>query len=159
MKVRIKSKSDYRFYYNIQYLEVDRPKGGVCLEPNGFWSRNIPVPINNVQEHEEVQEDEVLPPVEEERRGRHTSMQRQVSPTLYQHGISSLRSDRVYRLPEDQFRDQLSPKTKKRADDLSLAPQQEFMRSAIARSLASSRPSAPASKVIKVVKKVLGKKQ
>ena len=86
-------------------------------------------------------------------------MQRQVSPTLYHHGISSLRSDRVYRLPEDQFRDQLSPKTKKRADDLSLAPQQEFMRSAIARSLASSRSSVPTSKVIKVVKKVLGKKQ
>ena len=157
------SKSNYRFYYNIQYLEVDRPNGGVCLEPNGFWSRTIPVPINNVQEHVEevvqVQEDEVLPPVEEERRGRHTSMQRQVSPMLYQHGISSLRSDRVYRLPEDQFRDQLSPKSKKRADDLSLAPQQEFMRSAIARSLASSRSSVPTSKVIKVVKKVLGKKQ
>ena len=94
MKVRIISKSNYRFYYNIQYLEVDRPNSGVRLEPNGFWSRTIPVPINNVQEHEEVQEDEVLPPVEEERRGRHTSLQRQVSPTLYQHGIS-LRSDSV----------------------------------------------------------------
>ena len=116
MKVRIMSQSNYRFYYNIHYLESDLSNRRVCLEPNGFWSRTIPVPINNVQEHEEVvqvQEDEVLPPVEEERRGRHTSMQRQVSPTLYHHGISSLRLDRVYRLPEDQFRDQLSPKSKK----------------------------------------------
>ena len=163
VKVRIISKSNYRFYYNIQYLEVDRPNGGVCLEPNGFWSRTLPVPINNDQEHVkevvQVQEDEVLPPVEEERRGRHTSMQRQVSPMIYQHGISSLKSDRVYRLPEDQFRDQLSPKSRRRANDLSLAPQQEYMRSAIGRSLASSRSSVPASKVFKVVKKVLGKKQ
>ena len=30
MKVRIMSKSNYRYYYNIQYMEVDRPKGGVC---------------------------------------------------------------------------------------------------------------------------------
>ena len=29
VKVRIISKSNYRFYYNIQYLEVDRPNGGV----------------------------------------------------------------------------------------------------------------------------------
>ena len=157
LRVRIVSRSNYRHYYNIQYLEVNRPKGGVCLEPNGFWSRTVPVPLNIVQEHEEVQEEEVLPPVEEERRGRYTPLQRQVSPMLYHHGIS-VRSDRVCRLPEDQFRNQLSPKTKKRADNLSLAPEQEFMRSAIAKSLAPSRTSAPGSKVIKAVKKVLGKR-
>ena len=164
MKVRIMSKSNYRFYYNIQYLEIDCPNGGVCLEPNGFWSRAVPVPIDNAQEHVEdvvqVQEDEVLPPIEEERRGRHASMQRQISPVVYQHGISSLRSNRVYRLPEDQFRDQLSPRSKRRADGLSLAPQQEYMRSALVRSLAPSRPPVPTSKVFKVVvRKVLGKKQ
>ena len=86
-------------------------------------------------------------------------MQRQVSPVVYQHGISSLRSDRVYRLPEDQFRDQLSPRSRRRADGLSLAPQQEYMRSALARSLAPSRPSVPTSKVFKAVRKVFGKKQ
>ena len=163
VKVRIISKSNYRFYYNIRYLEIDRPDGGVCLEPNGFWSRTLPVPTNDDQEHVEevvqVHEDEVLPPIEEERRGRYTSMQRQVSPMIYQHGISSLRPDRVYRLPEDQFKDQLSPKSRRRANDLSLAPQQEYMRSAIGRSLASSKSSDPALKVFNVVKKVLGKKQ
>ena len=101
----------------------------------------------------------VLPPVEEERRERHTYAQRQVSPVLYHHGVSSMSLNRVCRLPEDQFRDQLSPKSRRRADGLSLAPQQEFMRSALARSLAPSRPSAPASRVFKAVKKVLGKKQ
>ena len=157
MKVQIISKSNYRHYYNIKYLEVNRPKGGVCLEPDGFWSHTVPVPINIVQEHVEVVEEDVLPPVEEERRGRYTPLQRQVSPMLYHHGIS-VRSDRVCRLPEDQFRDQLSPKTKRRADDLSLAPEQEFMRSAIAKSLAPPRTSAPGSKVIRAVKKVLGKR-
>ena len=79
---------------------------------------------------------------------------------IYQHSISAVRSDRVYRLPEDQFRDQLSPRSRKKADSLCLAPEQEYMRSAIGRSLASSKSSDPASKVIKVVKKVLlGKKQ
>ena len=157
------SKSNYRFYYNIKYLEINRPNGGVRLEPNGFWSRDVPVPRGNVQEHVEdvvqVQEAEILPPVEEERRARHASMQRQISPVVYQHGFSSLESNRVYRLPEDQFRDQLSPRSRRRADELSLAPQQEYMRSALARSLAPSRPSAPTSKVFKAVRKVLGKKQ
>ena len=127
------------------------------MEPDGFWSHTVPVPINIVQEHVEVVEEDALPPVEEERRGRYTPLQRQVSPILHHHGLS-VRCDRVCRLPEDQFRDQLSPKTKRRADDLSLAPEQEFMRSAIAKSLAPPRTSAPGSKVIRAVKKVLGKR-
>ena len=158
VKVRIISKSNYRYYYNVRFLELDRPDGGVCLEPNGYWSHTLPVPAN-VEGIDQVQEDEVLPPIEEERRGRCTSLQRQVSPMIYQHGISSVRPDRVYRLPEDQFRDQLSPKSRRKADNLSLAPQQEYMRSAIGRSLASSRSSDPASKMLNAVKRVLGKKQ
>ena len=122
---------------------MDRPDAGVFLEPNGFWSHSPPVPANIDQEHFEEdfqdQGDEVLPPLEEERRGRHNSSQRQISPMIYQHGISSVRPDRVYRLPEDQFRDQLSPKSRRRANNLSLAPQQENMRSAIGKSLASSK--------------------
>ena len=78
---------------------------------------------------------------------------------IYQHGISSVRPDRVYHLPEDQFRDQLSPRSRRRANNLSLAPQQEYMRSAIGRSLAPSKSLDPASKVLNVFKKVLGKKQ
>ena len=163
IKVKILSRSNYRYYYNIKYLEINRPNGGVKLEPNGFWSRALPVQNVDVQEHpvEAVQEQHevVLPPVEEERRERHTYVQRQVSPVLYQQGVSSLRPNRVCRLPEDHFRDQLSPRSRRRADGLSLAPQQEFMRSALARSLAPSRPSAPASRVFKAVRKVLGKKQ
>ncbi len=133
------------------------------MEPNGFWSRSLPVPADTDQEHIEedaqVQEDEVLSPIEEERRGRCNSLQRQVLPMIYQHGISSVRPDRVYRLPEDQFRDQLSPRSRRRANNLSLAPQQEYMRSAIGRSLAPSKSLDPASKVLNVFKKVLGKKQ
>ena len=162
LKVKILSRSNYRYYYNIKYLEVNRPNGGVKLEPNGFWSRVLPTQDVNVQEHlvEAVQEqpEVVLPPVEEERRERYT-YERQDSPVLYHHKVNSMSLDRVCRLPEDQFRDQLSPKSRRRADGLSLAPQQEFMRSALARSLAPSRPSAPASRVFKAVKKVLGKKQ
>ena len=157
MKVQIISRSNYRHYFNIRYLEVSRPKGGVCLEPEGFWSHTIPVSLNTVQEQAEVVEEDVLPPIEEERRGRYTPLQSQISPSMFYQG-TSVQSNRVYRLPEDQFKDQLSPKTRKRADDLVLAPEQEFMRSAIAKSLAPPRTSAPSSKVFRAVKKVLGRK-
>ena len=157
MKVKIVSKSNYRHYFNIKYLEVNRPKGGVLLEPEGFWSHTFPVPRNLGQEQAEIVEEDALPPVEVERRGRYTPLQSQVSPSMYCQGMS-LSRNRVYRLPEDQFKDQLSPETKKRADNLSLAPEQEFMRSAIAKSLAPPRTSAPGSKMFKAVKKVLGRR-
>ena len=157
MKVQIVSRSNYRHYYNIRYLEINRPKGGVCLEPEGFWSHTVPVSLNNDQEQAEVVEEDVLPPIEEERRGRYTPLQSQISPSMFYQG-AYVQPNRVYRLPEDQFKDQLSPKTRKRADDLVLAPEQEFMRSAIAKSLAPPRTSAPSSRVFKAVKKVLGRK-
>ena len=76
IKVKILSRSNYRYYYNIKYLEINRPNGGVKLEPNGFWSRALPVQDINVQEHHEdavqVQNEEVIPPVEEERRETHS---------------------------------------------------------------------------------------
>ena len=67
---------------------------------------------------------------------------------------SSIRSDRVYRLPVDQSQSQLSPRSRRRASQLRLPPQQEYMRSAIARSLAppSSSPTPQLERVI------LGKK-
>ena len=69
-------------------------------------------------------------------------------------------SDRiVYRLPDDQFCHQLSPRSKKKADRLRLPPEQEYMRSAIGRSLASSSSSAPKSRMANFMEKViLGKK-
>ena len=143
-------------------METNRPNGGVKLEPNGFWSRAVPVQNDGHQEHlqDDVQVREAeAPPVEEERRERQDYVQRQVSPVLYQQRVSDLRPNRVYRLPEDQFRSQLSPRSRRRADELSLAPQQEYMRSALARSLAPSRPSASGSRVFKAVRKALGKKQ
>ena len=87
MKVKILSRSNYRYYYNIMYLEINRPNGGVKLEPNGFWSRALPVQNVNIQEHHEdvqVQNEDVLPPVKEERRERHSYVQRQVSPVIFQ---------------------------------------------------------------------------
>ena len=97
VKVRIISKSNFRYYYNIRFMELERPDAGVLLEPNGAWSHSLPVPVDVDQEQlaEDVQEqgDKFLPPIEEERRGRHTSSQRQISPLLYQHSISSVRSD------------------------------------------------------------------
>ena len=62
------SRSNYKYYYNIIYLEVNRPNGGVKLEPNGFWSRAVPVRNDGYQEH--LQEDVLVreaeaPPVEE----------------------------------------------------------------------------------------------
>ena len=78
---------------------MDRPDAGVFLEPNGFLSHSPPVPANVDQEHLEKdaqdQGDEVLPLIEEERRGRHNSSQRQISPMIYQYGISSVRPDSV----------------------------------------------------------------
>ena len=81
--------------------------------------------------HQE-QDDDHLPPIEQEGEGRsQPSSHRQISPMLSQYGASSIRSDRVYRLPVDQFHHQLSPRSKKKADRLKLPPEQEYMRSAI----------------------------
>ena len=165
VKVKIISKSNFRHYYNIRFLETERPDAGIYLNRNDFWSHSLPVPKEPDQEHladlEVVQEqdNELLPPIEQERRGRHQSSHRQIFPTLYQHSISSVRSDRVYRLPSDQFRDQLSPRSKKKADSLCLPPEQEYMRSVVGRSLASSKSSAPVSRMANFMERViLGKK-
>ena len=90
---------------------------------------------------------------------RPSYVQKQVSPMFYQQRVSDIRPNRVYRLPEDCFRSQLSPKSRKRADELSLAPQQEYMRSALAKSLAPARTATSGTGVLKVVKRVFGKKQ
>ena len=92
---------------------------------------------------EEVLEEEAAGPlpIEQEREGRGQPSHRQISPVTTQFGSSSFRSDRVYRLPEDQSIMQLSPPSRRRARRLRLPPQQEFMRLAIACSLAPSANS------------------
>ena len=167
MSVKIISKSNFRYYYNIRFLEIERPDAGIYLRPNNFWSHSIPVPKESVQEHHndvevnQDQDDEHLPPIEQKREGRsQPSSHRQISPVLSQYDASSIRSDRVYRLPVDQFQHQLSPRSKKKADRLKLPPEQEFMRSAIGRSLASSsNSSAPQSRMVNFMEKIILRKK
>ena len=91
-------------------MDIERPDAGIYLRPNDFWSHSLPVPKEPDQEHLEdmeaaqEQDDDLLPPIEQERQGRsQPSSHRQISPMLSQHSVSSFRSDRVYRLPDDQF--------------------------------------------------------
>ena len=101
-----------------------------------------------------------IPPVEQEREGRGQSSYRQISPLMSQFGSSSIRSDRVYRLPVDQSEIELSPRSRDRARRLRLPPQQEYMRSAIARSLPPPPNSpTPQARVVGFLEKmILGKK-
>ena len=61
VKVKIISKSNYRYYSNFRYLELDHPDAGAFLRPNDFWSHTLPVRRVN-QEHQDV----VLPEVVED---------------------------------------------------------------------------------------------
>ena len=166
VKVRIISKSNYRHNYNIRFLDIERSDARIYLKPNDFLSHSLPIPKEPDQERLEdmevaqEQDDDLLPPIEQERQGRsQPSSHRQISPMSSQHIVSSFQPDRVYRLPDDQFRHQLSPCSKKKADRLSLPPEQEYMRSVIGRSLASSSLSAPKSRMANFMEKViLGKK-
>ena len=83
---------------------------------------------------------------------------RQVSPYMTQQ--DALRTDGVCVLPVDELREQLSPRSRRRARRLNLPPEQEFMRSSMARALAA-RPGAstPQSRVVGFLDKILlGKK-
>ena len=98
----------------------------------------------------------LIPPVEQEREGRGQSSYRQISPLMSQFGSSSIRSDRVYRLPVDQSEIELSPRSRDRARRLRLPPQQEYMRSAIARSLAPPpNLPTPQAKVVGFLEKMI----
>ena len=110
---------------------------------------------------EEVLEEEAGGPlpIEQEREGRGQPSYRQISPVMTQFGSLSFRSDRVYRLPEDQLVLRLSPRSRQRARRLRLPPQQEFMRSAIARSLApSSNSPTPQARLTGFLEKVFLRK-
>ena len=153
VKVKIISKSNYRYYYNIRFMDLDRPDAGIYFRPQDFWSHSLPVRRSQQEDDgddgdpgdavEDLAEEAAgPPPVEYVREGRGQPSYRQISPIMSQFGSSSIRSDRVYRLPVDQSEIRLSPRTRDRARRLRLPPQQEFMRSAIARSLAPP-PNSP----------------
>ena len=124
-------------------MDIVQPDAGVYFRLNDFWSHTLPVRRID-QEHQgdvlpKVVE-EGLPPPELEREGGARQSSRNVSPLA---SCSSIRTDRVCHLPEDQSFHLLSPRSRTRAQQLNLAPHQEFMRSAIARSLVppSSSPT------------------
>ena len=120
MRAKIISKSNFRYYYNIRFVDLDRPDAGIYLKPGEFWSRSQPVrrspqedvgddgdPGDNVEALAEEAEGPL--PVEHEREGREQPSLRQISPVMSQFGSSSFRSDRVHRLPENQSEMHLSP--------------------------------------------------
>ena len=159
-RVQIISKSNFRHYFNFKYLDEDRPNNGIYFKPGDFWSHSRPVPR---EDHQHVGLGDVIhDPVEVERgdSDRFQRMSRRLSPLLSRSDLSRMRTDRVLVLPEDNLTEQLSPKTKKRARRLHLPPEQEFMRSAMAKSLAPLPGSAtPQSRISNFLDKVLlGKK-
>ena len=157
VKVQIISKSNYRHYYNFCYLELDYPNNSAYFRPGDYWSHALPVrridpDLQNV--HPEVVNNS---PPEMEREGSARPRSRNVSPLA---SCSSIRTDQVCHLPEDDSFHLLSPRSKTRARQLHLAPQQEYMRSAIARSLAPpSNIPPPQARVGQFLEKIfLGKK-
>ena len=62
MRAKIISKSNYRYYYNIRFVDLDRPDADIYLRPGEFWSRSQPVRRSH---HEEVGDHGDLEDVEE----------------------------------------------------------------------------------------------
>ena len=96
-------------------------------------------------------------PPETEREGGTRPRSRNVSPLA---SYSSIRTDQVCHLPVDDSFNLLSPHTQTRARNLNLAPHQEYMRSAIAKSLVPpSNSPTPQARVGQFLEKLLlGKK-
>ena len=140
-----------RYYLNFKYVELDLPNNGAYFRPGDYWSHTLPV--RRVDAIQDVVPEDVL---EVERGGSTRPRSRNVSPLA---SCSSIRTDRVCHLPKDESFHLLSPNSKRRANQLHLAPEQEYMRSAIARSLApSSRNPTPQARVGKFLENLfLGK--
>ena len=151
-RVRVIPRSNYHYYYNIRFLDYDRPDDGIYFRPGDVWSHSQPV-LNQqeLQKVHPVVEDDSLPPPEQERQDFHTNyhlIYRQISLLVEQASSSHIRRDRVYTLPEDDLRGHLSPRSKKKAAKMNLHPAQDYMRSAIAKSLTSESNSAkPQSRI------------
>ena len=151
VKIKIISKSNYRYYFNFKYLELDLPKNGAYFRPGDYWSHTLP--IRRVGALQDVVP-EAVPEIE--RGGSTRPRSRNVSPMA---SCSSIRTDQVCHLPRDDSFHLLSPRSKRKANQLHLAPEQEFMRSAIAKSLApSSHNPTPQARVGKFLENLfLGK--
>ena len=132
-------------------MELDLPKNGAYFRPGDYWSHTLPVRRNPLLQ-DAVPED--VPEVE--RGGSTRPRSRNVSLLA---SCSSIRTDQVCHLPKDDSFHLLSPRSKKKANQLHLTPQQEYMRSAIARSLApSSHNPTPQARVGKFLENIfLGK--
>ena len=133
-------------------MDLDLPKNGAWFRPGDYWTHTLPVQRINPVLQDVAPED--VP--ELEREGSTRPRSRNVSPLA---SCSSIRTDQVCHLPRDESFHLLSPRSKTRARQLHLAPQQEYMRSAIARSLAppSSNPT-PQARVGQFLEKIfLGK--
>lgn len=139
-RVRIISKSNYRYYYNIRFINYERPDAGIYLRPGEVWSHDQPIPYyQKFQEDHPDDGEDSLPPPELERQhldANYHLLEPQISLIVEQAGSSRIRKDRVYTLPEDDLRGHLSPRLKKKAARINLHPAQEYMRSAIAKYLA-----------------------
>ena len=154
--------TNFRYNYNIRFLDVQKPDNNIYFKPGDFWSLNQPVPLPP-SVPDQGQNDKELPPIEDERQyfyPYHSMLVRQISPILEQAGSSRIRSDRVCVLPQDDLMDHLSPQTRRRAGTLHLHPGQEYMRSGIARSLTPlPNPVKPQARILQSLEKMLlGKK-
>ena len=140
-------------------MNVERGDENIYFNPGDFWSHQEPVPLNHPVPVV-VEEEEELPPIEQERYVPDTPASLRVSPCIESAGSSRLRSDRVYVLPEDDLHIRLSPRSRRRARTLHLHPGQEYMRSSIARSLTPlPAPSRPEQRFLKSLGNIiLGKK-
>ena len=120
----------------------------------------LSLPVRRVnQEHHNVVLPEIAEdaPPEIEREGGARPRSRNVSPLA---SCSSIRTDLVCHLPEDHSLHLFSPWSRTRSRQLNLAPQQEYMRSAIAKSLIppSDAPTPQARVGLFLEKLLLGKK-
>ena len=156
IRVRVISKSNFRDYYNIRFLDLDREDCGIYFRKNDFWSLSPPRARSPGQLQEEEQVHVQVDQVETERAEYNSHPSRQISPFMECSRSESVRSDRVYRLPVGSSVDQLSPKSRKKARMLHLPPQQEFMRANIAQTLAGrSGSSTPQARIAGFLDKVL----
>ena len=112
-RVRIISRSNFRYYYNIRFIDYDRPDDGIYFRPGEVWSHDQPVPHHQEpQEDHPIVDEDSLPPPELERQNLDVNYHLSepiISPILEQAGSSRIRRDRVYTLPEDDLRCHLSP--------------------------------------------------
>ena len=141
--------------------DSDRPsQPGPALHLDSSSDQQIdPNPDNPEHTHED-QPEQVTPPLPETVRG-YTAKPRSRQVSLMSHevrhssGISDLSTRQ--RLPESEDLASLTPRTRKRARKLNLPPQQEYMRSSLARALAPL--PMPRGRLDNILSRILQKKK